>query len=593
MTNSRSIPFQPTVLGAAWRYRYLVLLLAVLLGAAGWYYGTNSQTWTATASMTLQDPQASAIFSAATEPDPKRYVASQRAIMESRAVAELTAENLATGEPPISLSADSIEQGLVIGSTGATDVITVSYSYVDGDIAIATVNAAIDAYAEVSRTAAQGTVAAAIAELDQAIAEFEAALADIANELSEDTQVSVTVVGLERAYSTTVTALLNLEVPNIAEGEEALAAFSQQFAELEARIKTLQNASEAAELPVVNALLLRQRADIRLRLAALQPRRDELAVDAQVAGNGIAFVAEARTAYPSSVMIYLLGGTMLGALLGGALAFYLAGQRSHFGTRTQPQVVLGTNLLADIPHFAAERIETELPVLEKPHSASAESFRFVANGLAGRHPTASSVSVAVVAASHQEGTTVVTANTALAAARSGARVAIVDGDFASQSLTHLLQKDGNPHFGLTDIGSQKSDIRAAAQSIPVGGEGSLSLFSRGTANIQASDFFASAQAAKVMKRLRDQHDLVLVDTPPLLRVAYSGSAARIVDAILVVVGHESNVVAAAELRDYLLTLGTPMVGYVYNRAPLRREMIRGDSQLLDQDLALSSTESAK
>ena len=77
----------------------------------------------------------------------------------------------------INLSADSIEQGLIIGSTGATDVITVSYSHVDGDTAIATVNASIDAYAEVSKAVAQGTVAAAIAELDQAIAEFESAWA--------------------------------------------------------------------------------------------------------------------------------------------------------------------------------------------------------------------------------------------------------------------------------------------------------------------------------------------------------------------------------------------------------------------------------
>ena len=598
MTDSRSTPFQPTLLGAAWRYRLIVLLFAILFGIAGWYYGNSSQTWTATSSVTVQDPRSSAVFAANAQLDPRRHVSNQSAIIRSHAVAETAERDLAAAEPPFDVSALSIEFGLVVQSASSTDVITISFTHVDPDTAIATVNAVIEAYREVGHDAADNALAFAIEELDVAISEFETELTGLAQQLAASAEVSATATRLETAIDDAVGNLLALDVPPAADDNLALGQFSDRFSELDSLIRTMQSALEEVGSPVVDDALLRQQSDLLTRLAALQLRRDELVVNAEVAGSGITFVVEARTAAPSSVALFAVAGAILGAMLGGALAFYLASGRRHFGDRTEPQVVLGTNLIADIPSFAEERLRTELPTVEAPSSVAAESFRFVAAGLAGRPRgsysdglVAQSVSVAVVAAAHLEGRTTVTANTALAAAQAGNSVALIDADFVGQSLTRLLVTE-KPHFGLTDVAPNGADIDAAGQHIAISGMGTLTLFSRGTTMTESADFFASERANTIMDRLRLDYDLVLIDTPPMLRVAYSGSILRLADATLVVVGHGASAPNTAELRERLRTVGTPMIGYVYNRAPLRREMIRIAQQPLDQDPALSSTDAA-
>ncbi|MDX2344808.1 MAG: hypothetical protein QNL12_14275 [Acidimicrobiia bacterium] len=598
MTDSRSTPFQPTLLGAAWRYRLIVLLFAILFGIAGWYYGNSSQTWTATASVTVQDPLSSAVFTANEQLDPRRHVSNQSAIIRSHTVAETAERNLAAAEPPFVVSSLSIELGLAVQSASSTDVITISFPHVDADTAVATVNAVVEAYREVSRDAADNALASAIEELNVAISEFETELAGLAQQLADNAEVSATATRLETAIDNAVGNLLALDVPPAADDNLALGQVSDRFSELDSLIGTMQNALEEVGTPVIDDALVRQQSDLLTRLAALQLRRDELFVDAEVAGSGVAFVVEARTAAPSSVALFAVAGAIMGAMLGGALAFYLASGRRHFGDRTEPQAVLGTNLIADVPLFAEERLGTELPTVEAPSSVAAESFRFVAAGLAGRPRgsysdglVAQSVSVAVVAAAHLEGSTTVTANTGLAAAQAGNRVALIDADFVGQSLTRLLVTE-KPRFGLTDISPTGADTDAAGQHIATSGLGTLTLFSRGTTMTESADFFASERATAIMDRLHLDYDLVLIDTPPLLRVAYSGSILRLADATLVVVGHGGSAPNAAELRERLRTIGTPMIGYVYNRAPLRREMIRIAQQQPDQDPTLSSTDAA-
>ena len=88
----------------------------------------------------------------------------------------------------------------------------------------------------------------------------------------------------------------------------------------------------------------------------------------------------------------------------------------------------------------------------------------------------------------------------------------------------------------------------------------------------ASDFFLSPEAAKLFSSAAASYDLVLIDTPPLLRVAYATAIARLADRVMVVVSHNSDMAAASELGRRLDVIGTPLIGYVYNMAPLRSEM---------------------
>ena len=123
-----------------------------------------------------------------------------------------------------------------------------------------------------------------------------------------------------------------------------------------------------------------------------------------------------------------------------------------------------------------------------------------------------------------------------------------------------------------------------AQAIHVVGDDSgprLHLLSRGREPVVAPDVFRSVPARTLITGLRDEYDLVLLDCPPLLQVAYSNSLVGFADGVIVVVEHDSPIAELEEVARRLEIIGTPIVGYVYNRAPLRPEMVASGGSMKD------------
>ncbi len=190
-------------------------------------------------------------------------------------------------------------------------------------------------------------------------------------------------------------------------------------------------------------------------------------------------------------------------------------------------------------------------------------------------------SVVSLSAGLFEGKTVVTANTGFAAAREGHKVLLVDADFGNQQLTELLIGSSPALPGMTDVVSGQTTLAKAVVNVPQDSAGSIGLLSRGTAAARAPDFFASPATAKLFKELAMKYDLVLIDAPPLLRVAYATTLARLADRAMIIVAHGEDVRTAAELQVQIQMVGVPLIGYVYNLAPLRSEMAVSAGSMAD------------
>ena len=63
---------EPTVLASVWRYRWLVLLLAVAFASLGWLYASQTAQWSATATLAVQDPRSSNLFDQARQRSHRR-----------------------------------------------------------------------------------------------------------------------------------------------------------------------------------------------------------------------------------------------------------------------------------------------------------------------------------------------------------------------------------------------------------------------------------------------------------------------------------------------------------------------------------------
>ena len=177
---------EPTVLGAMWRYRFLVVLFAVAFGALGWWYGNSNVEWTAESAVLVQDPGATnlseAIFA---DVRPERYVRDQAAILGSRVVARQASLILAEQEPPIDVSVAEIATGLGVSASSDSDLITLSYTAQSSREAIGVVNAVAAAYEDARREAARSTYAAALDAIDTSVSERLEELATLRTEIED------------------------------------------------------------------------------------------------------------------------------------------------------------------------------------------------------------------------------------------------------------------------------------------------------------------------------------------------------------------------------------------------------------------------
>jgi Mrp family chromosome partitioning ATPase len=244
--------------------------------------------------------------------------------------------------------------------------------------------------------------------------------------------------------------------------------------------------------------------------------------------------------------------------------------------------VLGAPLLVDIPDFVQEGLETQVPARDNPRSAAAEAFRFASSTTEAAARGAEARSIFFASATIGHGKTTTAVNVAVAAAYNGRRVLLVDSDFGSQEAAYLLAGDGHTALaGMTDVIEGTASQAQATHSIVLGNGIELDLMPRGTRPSLAAAVFQSQPARDLIGDLTKNYDLVLIDGPPVLQVAYAASLADIAEGLVVIVEHQSSHAELVDLRGRLELISTPILGYIYNRSPLRREMTMSEGSMMD------------
>lgn len=572
--------FEPTVAGAAWQYRWLVLFLSIAFAGVAWLLAGSSESWTAAASIAVEDPRVSTLFAAGNNASPERYVRSQAEIIASRAVASRAVEIATAADPSVVVTTDFIlNVGLDVGSSTDSDLLTITFTDESGYRAITVVNAIVSAYQEVGRETATSEFDAAILELDSSIAALTSELLDVQNDIRRLLASDATRLALENQLDSALSRLLLFDSSSAIATAEELAENAARLAEIRLEIETIQVALSREDSSLEIQSLVDRQNDLRGRLVGLQLVRDQREVDAQLSRSGVVFSDPAATASDSGSGVLVLGGFVFGAAIGSAIAFALSRGRRRFTSRAEPERAIGFPLIADIPNFLDERLATDLPVVEVPSSASSEAFRFVSTAIAlqrdrvvDEEGKGAFASVVLTSPTISAGKTTAAANTAFAAALGGNRVLLVDADFSSQALTTMLIGSVAPRLGLADVIQGGVSLADAVVSVSMEGAGSVDLLASGASNVSASDLLSLSSASALFSTLSNDYDLVLVDGPPLLTVAYSTTLVRLADRVLVVLAHGQDVGSAQDLRHQLDMIGTPVLGYVYNFAPLRAEM---------------------
>ena len=269
-------------------------------------------------------------------------------------------------------------------------------------------------------------------------------------------------------------------------------------------------------------------------------------------------------------------GFVIGIVIGAGLAYARASSRRRFAHRRDPAALYGVPLIGEIPAFDEKTLRSNgtpagglLPMAADPQSAVAEAFRFAAGSVerirAERGPRLSLVFVSPLTGG---GKSTVVANLALAIAEGGTNVLVVDADTAwDGDLTARLLPAHTTAGGFEQVLSGQQELADCIQ--PSAFNGAVAVLGSGPAAQRRVTGAARSKAARtLLAEAKATFDVVLVDSPALLQVADATELVDASDAAIIVLSPSDLIREHLEMLDRLKLIGSDVVGYIYNQAPM-------------------------
>jgi polysaccharide biosynthesis transport protein len=262
-----------------------------------------------------------------------------------------------------------------------------------------------------------------------------------------------------------------------------------------------------------------------------------------------------------------LQDALLGLAAGLALGLGVAFLRDSFDDRLTSKEATeragGAPVLAMTPLVPSWRRKKPLVVtVAEPNSPAAESYRSLRTSLQFARQEQQLRSLVVTSPGASEGKTATLANLGVVFAQAGERVVLVSCDLRRPRIGAFFGLD--EQAGLTGV---LLDQRTLEETIlPVPGFDRLSLLPAGSVPSNPAELLDSARARDIFTRLRDQYDLVLIDSPPVLPVTDAAILSRHADATLMLAAagqtRRSDLHRAVEKLDQV---GVTILGTVLNK----------------------------
>lgn len=264
-----------------------------------------------------------------------------------------------------------------------------------------------------------------------------------------------------------------------------------------------------------------------------------------------------------NVKLDLVLGLLYG-LAAGIAAAVLRHVVDH-NIRTESDLRRATDLplLAGIIEHEGGRLPGTAPsVLEGP---GAEAFRKLRTNLQFAGVNRPMRSIVVTSALAGEGKSTVALNLAIAVAKGGCKVILVDADLRLPSVAAATGVPGE--IGLTTVLVGTSSLDA---SIQYWHDDSLALLASGPLPPNPSELLGSAAMSNLLEELQQKFDLIILDSPPVLPVADTSVLTRSTDSVLLVVGTKKvSQHSLAKAIDQLNFVDANILGVVQNRIPRR------------------------
>jgi capsular exopolysaccharide synthesis family protein len=283
----------------------------------------------------------------------------------------------------------------------------------------------------------------------------------------------------------------------------------------------------------------------------------------------------AEKTQPKTLRNALLAGG-LGLLIGIGLAFLRDALDTRVRSTNEVQERLDLPLLARIPELPRRLRSNDLLMVDKPHHEAAEAYRILATNLDLVNLERRAQTVMFTSAQRAEGKSTTIANLAVALARGGRHIVVLDLDLRSPSLADHFYLEREP--GLTHVALGRSTLDEALRTVAFSNEyglmsrngtpaGLLEVLPVGGQPPNPAELAGSHALVEILAEVERRADLVLIDAPPILHFSDAMTLTSRVDALVVVTRLQlMRRPMLLELRRVLATAPTTKLGFVVTGA---------------------------
>jgi uncharacterized protein involved in exopolysaccharide biosynthesis/Mrp family chromosome partitioning ATPase len=260
-------------------------------------------------------------------------------------------------------------------------------------------------------------------------------------------------------------------------------------------------------------------------------------------------------------------GALLGLMLGLVLAFVQETLDTSIGTIEDVETYLQVPVLGIVPHIDAretvQRLIERRPSLSEmdpealqshallithfdPKSPVAEAYRTLRTNIQFMRMERQGKVLVVTSPTLQEGKTTTIVNLALTMAQNGQRTLLVGGNLRRPSVHRFFGIEREP--GLSDVlvahARWRDCIRTVADILmgrfemedimAAPGLDNLHIIESGPIPANPSELLSTPAMAQFLREVRDEYDVILIDTPPVLPVTDSAIVAAQADGVILV-----------------------------------------------------------
>ncbi len=301
----------------------------------------------------------------------------------------------------------------------------------------------------------------------------------------------------------------------------------------------------------------------------LSPAGETAAKTASVRVSTVAPAQVPQYAFFPNTKLNVAIGLIIGALLGAAVVVVRELTNNRVSSSDVAKQVTSVPVVGDIPYNGA--LSTGPVIDQDAHSAQAEAYRRLGANFGFLNYGKSVHTVVVTSCLPDEGKSTASLNLAVALSQH-LRVVVVDADLRRPSVARLTGL--NDGIGLSGVLTGRARVSDVLQDWR---RGQLRILTAGRIPPNPAELLDSEPMHQVLAELREQCDLVILDSAPLLPASDAAVLSRSLDGVLVVV--DAKRTKRQELHRGLesLTLaGGHVLGLILNKTAAAEKSYYGE-----------------